>query len=135
MASLARFARRFLLLKLLRVGLLAGATFDLALAAALTAAPEVSTRALRLPLPEERFYLWQLAVPLVMLALLQGIAAYDSRRYSGVIAVTIGGRLLGALQLGAAASSRADLAGLVWLAAGDLALGGSLAACWWPLRR
>lgn len=134
MFSRAFFSRRFLYLRLLAATLVAGAVLDVALAACLFWAPEVGARLLDLPLPGETFYLWLLAAFLLVLAALYLIAAADPRRYSGVIAVAISGRLLIAALLAAAAVGRADLAALRWLAACDLALGLGHAAFWLPVR-
>jgi hypothetical protein len=129
-----RFAHQFRLLSLLRLTLVAGAVYDLGFAGFMVAAPELPGRWLGLPQPGEPFYLWILAVFLTMLAALYLQAARDPRRYSAIIAVAIGGRLLGAVAFFAAASGRADLAGLQLLAAADAAFALGHAVCWLPLR-
>jgi hypothetical protein len=87
------------------------------------------------PLPDGAFYLWVLAVLLTMLSALYLIAARDTRRYSGIVAVAIAGRLLGGLALGAAALRGGQgLEGLWPLAAADTAFGLAHAAFWWPIR-
>lgn len=134
MATTAHFARRFRFLMLLRWSLGIGAAYDLLFAAAMVAAPGVPARLFDLPLPGEAFYLWILGVLLAMLAGLYIIAARDPRRYSGIIAMAIGGRVLGGLAFLAAALPRPDLAGLYPLAAMDLAFGASHALFWWPIR-
>ncbi len=134
MFSRSFFTRRFLYLRLLAATLVAGALLDIALAAGLFWAPGVGARLLALPLPGETFYLWLLAAFLLVLAALYLLAAHDPRRYSGIIAVAISGRLLIAALLAAAAVGRADLAALRWLAACDLALGLGHAAFWLPVR-
>ena len=94
------FVRRFRLLALLRASLVAGAVYDLAFAVLMVAAPAVPARIFDLPLPPlpgGAFYLWILAILLAMLALLYLAAAHDPRRYSAIIAVAIGGRMVGAL--------------------------------------
>jgi hypothetical protein len=134
-STTARFARRFRYLVLLQASLVAGALYDLAFAAAMVAAPGVPARLLDLPLPGPRFYLWILAVLLAMLAGLYLLAAHDPRRYSGVIAVAIGGRTMGALALAAAAVlTGPGLSGLYALAAADLAFGVAHALFWLPVR-
>lgn len=136
MSSVAPFARRFRALILLRASLMAGALYDVVFAALMVAAPGFAARLLGLPLPGAAFYLWILATLLAMLALLYVLAARDPRRYSGVIAVAIGGRLLGALAFAAAAWREPALArGLLPLAACDLILGLAPAAFWAPIRK
>jgi hypothetical protein len=121
---------RFAYLRLLRGSLLLGALYDLAFAAAMVLAPQVPARALRLPLPDERFYLWVLAVLLAMLAALYLTAAQDPRRYSAVVVVAAVGRCAGAAAFAAAALDRPELDGLWVLAAADLALGLAHAVLW-----
>jgi hypothetical protein len=131
------FVRRFRLLALLQGSLVAGALYDLAFAVLMATAPQVPARMLSLPLPplpEGRFYLWIIAVFLAMLATLYLAAARDPRRYSAVIAVAIGGRVLGAAVFAAAALAGSGLGGLLPLAAADFAFGAVHAASWWPIR-
>jgi uncharacterized MnhB-related membrane protein len=134
MAFDVRFARRFLWLRLLRWSLVLGALYDLAFAAVLVVRPQLPARFLRLPLPGAPFYLAILAVVLAMLAALYLVAARDPRRYSGVVAVAIAGRIAGGVALAWAAWGSPDLAGLYPLAAADLGFGLATALCWWPLR-
>jgi hypothetical protein len=75
-----------------------------------------------------------MATLLLMLALLYLAAAQDPRRYSAVIAVAIGGRLLGALAFLIAGLRGPDLGGLFPLAAADFAFGAVHAASWLPIR-
>jgi hypothetical protein len=133
-ALLAHYSRRFLYLKILRCTLVAGALYDLAFAALLLWVPGVPASVLDLPLPGEPFYLWVMAVLLGMVAACYAMAAHDVRRYGGIIAVAIAGRLAGALVMAVAAAGRADLGGLYWLAGVDALFGLSHAACWWPVR-
>lgn len=131
-----RFAHRFRLLALLRGSLVLGALYDLVFALLMVAAPGIPARLLGLPLPplpEGAFYLWVMAVLLTMLAGFYLLAARDTRRYSGNVAVAIGGRLLGGLALGIAAW-RLGLEGLWPLAAADTAFGLAHAVFWWPIR-
>ena len=134
----ARFARRFRFLTLLRVSLVLGALWDVTFAVLLAFAPEASARLFELPLPplpEGAFYLWVLGVLLLMLAALYVIAARDPRRYSGILAVAIGGRVLGGLVLFfAAIGGVRGVPGLYPMAAADLAFGISHAAFWLPIR-
>ncbi|MES1243671.1 MAG: hypothetical protein ABUT39_18840 [Acidobacteriota bacterium] len=130
-----RFARRFRFLTLLRVSLVLGALWDAAFALLLGFAPEPSARLFDLPLPplpEGAFYLWVLGVLLLMLAALYVIAARDPRRYSGILAVAVGGRILGGLVMLLAAAR--GVSGLYPMAAADLAFGISHAAFWLPIR-
>ena len=132
-----RFAQRFRLLAWLRGSLVLGALYDLGFALLMVAAPGVPAQLLHLPLPplpEGAFYLWVLAVLLSMLAALYLIAARDTRRYSGIVAVAIGGRLLGALAMAIAALRGPGLEGLYPLAAADAAFGLAHAIFWWPIR-
>ena len=129
-----RFAPRFRWLRLLRMSLVAGAVYDLGFAACMAWAPGLPAAWLGLPLPGERFYLWIMAVFLTMLAALYLKAAEDPRRYSAVIAVAIGGRLLGAAAFVLAALDRPDLAGLYPLAAADALFAGLPTLFWWPQR-
>jgi hypothetical protein len=138
MSVAAHFARRFRFLTLLRVSLVLGALWDAAFAVLLGFAPEPSARLFGLPLPplpEGAFYLWVLGVLLLMLAALYVIAARDPRRYSGILAVAIGGRVLGGLVLFfAAIGGERGVPGLYPMAAADLAFGVSHAAFWLPIR-
>lgn len=129
-----RFARRFRFLRLLRLSLVAGALYDAGFALLLAVRPDLPAGWLDLPLPGERFYLWTLAVLLAMLAALYLEAARDPRRYSAVIAVAIGGRLLASLMFLAVALPRPDLAGLLPLSAVDGAFALGHALFWWPIR-
>ncbi len=136
MRSAAPFARRFRALVLLQASLVAGALYDLVFAALMAGAPDLPSRLLGLPLPGEAFYLWILATLLAMLAAMYLLAAHDPRRYSGVIAVAVAGRVAGAAVFGWAALRAPDLArGLLPLAACDLLFGIAPAAFWAPIRR
>jgi uncharacterized membrane protein YvlD (DUF360 family) len=131
----AHFARRFRFLTLLRVSLVLGALWDAVFAVLLAFAPRPAARLFDLPLPplpEGAFYLWVLAVLLLMLAALYVTAARDPRRYSGILAVAVGGRVLGGLVLLLAAVR--GVSGLYPMAAADLAFGVSHAAFWLPIR-
>jgi heme/copper-type cytochrome/quinol oxidase subunit 1 len=121
---------RFFYLRLLRGSLVLGAVYDLAFAAIMVLAPQVASRALRLPLPGERFYLWVMAVMLAMLAALYLKAAQDPRRYSAVVLVAAAGRCAGAAAFAAAALHRPELDGLWVLAAADLVFGVAHAVLW-----
>jgi hypothetical protein len=137
MSMTSSFARRFRLLTLLRTSLVVGAVYDLLFAVAMVAAPGIPARILLLPLPplpQGAFYLWIMATLLLMLACLYLAAAHDPRRYSAVVAVAIGGRILGALAFVIAALRDPALSGLYPLAAADFAFGAVHAASWWPIR-
>jgi hypothetical protein len=136
-STTAHFARRFRFLTLLRASLVLGAIWDIAFALLLAFAPEASARAFELPLPplpEGAFYLWIFAVVLLMLASLYLLAARDTRRYSGIVGVAIGGRLLGGLVLLFAALRPSGVPGLVTMAAADLGFGIAHAVFWLPIR-
>jgi hypothetical protein len=132
-SELTRVALRFRFLALLRASLVAGALYDFGVAVLMVAAPQVLSRAFAVPLPGERFYLHLLALLLLMLSGLYLLAARDPRRYSGVVAIAIAGRLVGGVLFAYAALTEPAHAGLWWTAAADAALGISLAAFWWPL--
>jgi hypothetical protein len=137
MSVTAHFARRFRFLSLLRGSLVLGAVYDLAFAGLMVAAPGVPARLFGLPLPplpRGAFYLWILAILLAMLAVLYLLAARDTRRYSGIVAVAIAGRIAGGLAMAFGALHGPDLGGLWPLAAGDLAFGFAHALFWWPIR-
>ena len=134
MSVVTDFARRFRFLALLRASLVLGALWDISFALLLAFAPEASAKAFELPLPplpEGAFYLWIFAVVLLMLAALYILAARDTRRYSGIVGVAIGGRILGGLVLFLAALR---VPGLVPMAAADLGFGIAHAAFWLPIR-
>jgi hypothetical protein len=128
------FSRRFLWLRLLRGGLVAGAVYDFVFAVLMVGAPELPATWFALPLPGEAFYLWLIAAMLCMLATLYLAAARDPRRYSAIIAVAILGRGAGALVFALAAWGRPDLAGLWILSASDLGFALFHALSWLPLR-
>lgn len=119
----------------LRLSLVLGAAYDAGFALLMIAAPRPTARLLRLPLPplpQGAFYLWIMAVLLLMLAALYLLAARDLGRNGGIVAVAAAGRLVGGLALLAAAAGHPGLAGLYPLAAADLAFGLAHAACWGP---
>jgi hypothetical protein len=112
--------------RLLRWSLVLGALYDATFAILMVAAPRLPARLLGLPLPPlpaGAFYLWIMAVLLLMLAALYLLAAADPGRYAGVVLVAVAGRILGGLTFLAAAALAPGLAGLYPLAAADLALG------------
>jgi hypothetical protein len=134
MKTQSPLARRFHLVTFLRLGLIVGALYDFGFAALMTFLPEWTSRTFRVPLPSEAFYLWLIAVFLVMLGTLYLAAAQDPRRYSAIVVVAIGGRFLGFVALALAASARPEWAGLWPLAMADLAFSVFHAATWVPLR-
>lgn len=122
----------------LRASLALGALYDAAFAVLMVTAPGLPASLLRLPLPplpEGAFYLWILAVLLLMLASLYLLAAGDPGRNGGIVAVAAAGRIAGGLVFCAAAWGHPGLMGLYPLAAADLGFGLAHAACWWPVRR
>lgn len=123
---------------LLRWSLTLGALYDATFAILMLVAPRLPARLLRLPLPplpQGAFYLWVMAVLLLMLAALYLLAARDLRRYQAIAVVATAGRMLGGIALLAAAWGHPGLAGLYPLAAADLGFGVAHAASWWPVRR
>lgn len=126
---------RFLLLRLLKGSLVLGAIYDLAFAAMMVLAPGIPARFLSLPVPNEDFYLWLMAIFLIMLAALYLAAARDPRRHSAIIAVAIVGRALGGIAFLLATRGRPELSGLIPLALADFAFAIGHAAFWLPLRR
>ncbi|MDY7096003.1 MAG: hypothetical protein SX243_23760 [Acidobacteriota bacterium] len=134
MSRLRLTSQRFLFLRLLSLSLVVGALYDLSFAALMVLAPQLPAKILGLPLPGEAFYLWLMAVFLLMLAGLYILAAREPRRYSAVILVAIGGRFLGAVAFAAAAFGNPDLGGLYPLAAADLLFAIAHAAFWGPIR-
>lgn len=137
MSVVTDFARRFRFLALLRASLVLGALWDFTFAVLLAFAPEWSARLFDLPLPplpEGAFYLWIFAVVLLMLAAMYILAARDTRRYSGIVGVAIGGRILGGLVLLVAAMRPPGIPGLVPMAVADLGFGLAHAAFWLPIR-
>jgi len=132
-----RRSRRHRQIALLRGNLVLGALYDAGFAVLMVTAPGLPARLLRLPLPplpEGAFYLWIMAVLLLMLASLYLLAARQPHRYAGVVVVAAGGRVLGGLAFVAAACGHPGLQGLYPLAAADLGLGLAHAAFWWPVR-
>ena len=129
------FQRRFLIQRWLSLSLFAGAAYDIVFAALMVFAPGLPAKLLNVPVPQEEFYLWLMAVFLLMLAFLYISAALDPRRYSAIIVAAIVGRTLGAVAFVAAAWGRPDLGGLYPLAAADLVFAAAHALLWLPLRR
>lgn len=119
----------------LKGSLVAGAVYDLIFAAAMVLIPELSARLLGLRLPQEPFYLWLIAVFLLMMASFYLLAAYDPKSYSGNIDVGIAGRFLGFLVLMTAAILDPSMPILYALAAGDLFFAVAHAVFWLPIRR
>ncbi len=135
MSSKTTSRHRFRFQRWLSWSLVAGALYDLIFAVIMVAAPQIPARVLNLPMPGETFYLWLMAIFLVMLASLYLAAAINPRRYSAVIAVAIGGRIAGAVAFLVAAGGRPELSGLYPLAAADAAFGIAHLLFWLPLRR
>lgn len=122
------------MLRALRATLLLGAAYDLAFAAAIGFAPGLPARLLRLPLPGERFYLWVLAILLLMLAAAYLAAWRDPLRYRAIVWIAIVGRLGAGVAFAVCALPRPDLAGLYALAAGDSLIAVAHLATSAPLR-
>ncbi len=135
MLETMNYPRRFFFIRLLGLSLIVGAIYDAAFAVVMVVAPDLPRRMLGLPLPGEDFYLRLIAVLLLMLAALYLSAAHDLRRYTAIILVAVGGRLLGALVLAASAWAEPRLSGLWPLAAADFTFGAVHALSWWMIRR
>ena len=127
------FARRFRLLRLLRVVLgMAGALW---VAAAVTAiaAPGALEQSLGTPFGAEPLFAWLFAACVAPLGGSYFLAARDPRRYSGVIILAVAGQAFAAVALGAGALRNGG--GELWLpAAASFALALAIAAAWLPLR-
>ena len=122
-------------LRILRASLAIGGIYDLVLAAALLLTPDLASRRLTLPRPNEDLYLWLLAILLFMAAAVYLLAAYDPMAYAGNVLVAIGGRAAAGAVLVGTAATRGDLHGLYLPGAVDLLFAVVHAASWWPLRR
>ena len=107
----------------LSYSLFAGALYDAAFAFLLVAFPAQIGSAFGLPLPGERFYLWLIAFFLLTLAAFYVLVGRDPGRHRDFLRLAIAARLLGGAVIAAAAIGRADLGGLLAIAAGDLAFG------------
>ncbi len=128
------FARRFRSQQLLQASLALGGTFNIALGILLGLAPHSALGILDLARPVPGFYLEVVAVLAALLGCYYLLASSDVRRYSGIVALAIAGRLFVALVLAFAANRGAESAGL-WVLAGVEALfGGAHAASWWSIR-
>ena len=126
----ATLGRAGTFLKIQRVSLVVGAFYDGILVAVLLLVPELMPRWFGLPLPNEEFYLWILAVLLAMVTALYLLAAYDPMAYAGNVLVAIAGRGAAGAALALAAASGEDLAGLYALSAVDLLFAAVHAVCW-----
>ena len=123
------------LLGALRFSLLVGAVYDLVLAVVLLVRPSFASGLLGVPLPSPEFYLWLIAVLLVMLSLFYLLAAYDPMAYAGNVLVAILARGAAGAVLAWAALRQPELAGLFVLAGVDLLFAAVHAVCWFPIRR
>lgn len=128
-------AHRFTFLTLLRVSLVAGALYDVSFGLLLVFAPAAANAVVELPMPEESFYLWTIAILLTIAAGFYLVAARDPRRYSANVAVAIAGRTLGFFVFAAAAWERPDLSGLWLIGLVDLVFAILHTICWLPTRR
>ena len=119
----------------MKLSLIAGAVYDLLFALAMLAFPAFAAGLLGLRLPGDPYYLWLIAVFLMMLAGFYLLAAYDPRAYSGNIVVGIVGRALGFIAIITAAITDPTLPGLYLLAFADLSFAVLHLVFWWPIRR
>ncbi|MFQ5525617.1 MAG: hypothetical protein ACE5GX_05090 [Thermoanaerobaculia bacterium] len=127
-------ARRFRLRRILEGSLALGGTFNLALGVLLGLAPDRALGLLQLPRPTEGFYLQLLATLAALLGCYYILASSDVRRYSGVIALAIGGRFIVGLAMALVAARHPELRGFGVLAGVELAFGMAHAASWWSIR-
>ena len=118
----------------LRVGLAAGAAYDILFAVLAVLAPNLPASMLGLPPPTDGYLLWLMAILLFMLATLYLLACRDPRRYGGVIEVAIVGRALGAAVFGVLAWRDPGLGGLWLVAAADAGFAVWHAVTWAPYR-
>lgn len=129
--SLAAASRYF---QVLRVSLAVGGIYDLVLGGLLLVVPGFAARLLHLPRPNEDFYLWLIAILVLMAAGVYLLAAYDPMAYAGNVLLSIAARAVAGAALVYAAVGRPDLGGLYLLGAADLSFAAVHAASWWPLR-
>lgn len=134
MADRQNFALRFRFQRALEGSLALGGAFNLVLGALLLLAPVTALGILNLPRPAPAFYLQLVAALAALLGCYYLLAASDVRRYSGVIALAIAGRLAVALVLALAAASHAAARGLWILAGVELAFAATHAGSWWSIR-
>lgn len=134
MSHREHFARRFRFQRLLQGSLAIGGLFNLVLGALLGLTPDTAVALLQLSRPSPGFYLQLLATLAALLGCYYLLAASDVRRYSGIVALAICGRLLVGLVLLFAAASDPSLAGLNFLAGTEILFGAIHAASWWSIR-
>ena len=120
----------------LKISLWAGAAYDVIFAATMVLIPELAAELMGIRLPGEPFYLWLIAVFLLMLAGFYGLAAYDPVAYRGNILICIAGRGLGfgAMVLGAW-TAEPPMPVLYLMAGGDLFFALWTLSMWLPMRR
>ena len=119
----------------LRWSLAAGAAYDTVFALLMVVAPELLRDTFHLPLPGQPFYLWLIAVLLLMLSAMYAFACRDPLRYGGVVDVAIVGRALGAVAFAVAAVRNPELAPGLWpCAVGDAGFALWHAISWRPHR-
>jgi len=131
----AGLGRHAFCLRWLKISLIAGAIFDLVMAAMMVVAPWIAEQWLEVRPPGDSFYLWLIAVFLTMLAAFYFYAAYDPIAYSGNIKVAIVGRSAGFAVMVTGAVLDPTLWGLYVLGACDLLFAALHAIFWWPIRR
>ena len=105
--------------RLLPLSLAAGAAYDALFGTAVLAAPGIPAGILRLPLPDDQFYVRFIGVFLLALALIYLLPASDPDRYRGVASAAVVIRGLGALYLAAAVLGFGRPGVFLLLAAGD----------------
>jgi hypothetical protein len=121
-------------LRSLKLSLWIGAIYDVAFALVLFVAPGFAAQTMKVPMPEQPFFLWMIGLFLMILAAFYLLAAYDPISYSGNVMVAIFGRFGGFLVLAYAAQSQPILAGLLVPALVDLFFSVWHAVSWWPIK-
>jgi len=106
-----------------------GAIYDLAFAAAILVVPHVSSAMLRIPLPDDRFYLRLVAVLLSILGSVYLLPARDPERFHPIAPIAAAGRVAGAV-LFALAWSEGRPATFLVLGLADLAIALVTLAAW-----
>ena len=128
--------RRSVYILWLRISLAVGAVYDGLFALALVVAPLLVAEGLGIPLPDERFYLWLIALLLGLLACFYLLPVYDPVAYAGNIALAILGRTAGMAVLALAAyTGKEALAGLYLAAAAEGLFAVVHGMLWWSGRR
>lgn len=128
--------RRSLFVLWLRISLAAGAVYDALFGLILLVMPHQLSEILGVPLPEEGFYLWLIALLLGLLAGFYLLPVYDPVAYVGNILLAILGRAAGAVVLALAALVGGEgLHGLYLAALAEALFALAHGVLWWAGRR